>query len=114
MRCAWARSEHASVAQSRRKVPRVGLLIPESLSDGFEANRLNALRAGLHDNGYVEGKNIALEIRSAEGNYDRLPELATDLAVTLNVDVIVAFGTKAVLGIDIPQSMLVRANEVIQ
>ena len=45
--------------------------------------------------GYVEGKNIAIEIRSADGNYDRLPGLAAELA-SLKVDVIVAFGTKAV------------------
>ena len=49
----------------------------------------------LFRSGYVEGKNIAVEIRTADGNYERLPELAAEL-VSLKVDVIVAFGTKAV------------------
>jgi putative ABC transport system substrate-binding protein len=75
------------------KVPRVGFLISETLSG--QASRVDALRAGLRNHGYVEGKNIAIEIRSADGNYDRLPGLAAELA-SLKVDVIVAFGTKAV------------------
>ena len=83
----------ASFAQQPGKVPRIGFLIPETLST--EASRVDALRAGLRDHGYVEGKNIAIELRSAEGNYDRLSELAAEL-VRLKVDVIVAFGTKAV------------------
>ena len=60
-----------------------------------QTSRMDALRAGLRDRGYVEGKNIAVEIRTADGNYERLPELAAEL-VSLKVDVIVAFGTKAV------------------
>jgi putative tryptophan/tyrosine transport system substrate-binding protein len=82
-----------SLAQQQPKVARIGLLIPETPS--VEATRIEALRAGLRDHGYVEGKSIAIELRSAEGNYDRLPELAAELA-KLKVDVIVAFGTKAV------------------
>jgi putative tryptophan/tyrosine transport system substrate-binding protein len=82
-----------SLAQKAEgKVPRVGLLISETLSD--QASRIEALRAGLRDRGYAEGKDIAIEIRSAEGNYDRLPGLAAELA-GLKVDVIVAFGIKA-------------------
>jgi hypothetical protein len=46
----------------------------ETLSD--EASRIEALRAGLHQYGYVEGKNIPTEIRTADGNYERLRELA--------------------------------------
>jgi putative ABC transport system substrate-binding protein len=83
----------ASLAQQSGKVPRIGLLIPETPS--VEASRIEALRAGLRDRGYVEGSNMAIELRSAEGNYDRLSELAAELA-KLKVDVIVAFGTKAV------------------
>jgi putative ABC transport system substrate-binding protein len=82
-----------SLAQ-QPKVPRVGFLISETLSG--QASRVDALRAGLRDHGYVEGKNIAIEIRAADGNYDRLPELAVEL-IRIKVDVIVAFGTKAVL-----------------
>ena len=50
-----------------------------------------ALRQGLRDLGYVEGQNIAIEFRSAEGNLDRLPGLAAEL-VRLKVDIIFAAG----------------------
>jgi putative tryptophan/tyrosine transport system substrate-binding protein len=83
----------ASLAQQSAKIARIGLLLPETPS--VDASRLEGLRAGLRDHGYVEGKSIAIEIRSAEGNYDRLPELAAELA-KLKVDVIVVFGAKAV------------------
>ena len=82
-----------SLAQ-QPKVPRVGILISETVSG--QASRVDAMRAGLRDHGYIEGKNIAIEIRSADGKYDRLPELAAELT-RLKVDVIVAVGTKAVL-----------------
>lgn len=59
------------------------------------APRTEALRAGLRDFGYVEGRNALVEVRSAEGKYDRLPELAAEL-VRQNVDVIVAAGTPAI------------------
>ena len=83
----------ASIAQ-QGKVPRIGFLISETLAG--QASRIEALRAGLRDLGYVEGKNIAIELRSADGNYERLPALAAEL-VGLKVDVLVAFGGKAVL-----------------
>jgi putative ABC transport system substrate-binding protein len=57
---------------------------------------MKALRLGLQDHGYVEGKNIALEERWAEGHYDRLTALAADL-VGRNVDVIVTQGTPAAI-----------------
>jgi putative ABC transport system substrate-binding protein len=82
-----------SPAQQQPKVARIGLLIPETLS--AEATRVDGLRAGLRECGYIDGKSIAIELRSAEGNYDRLPELVAEL-VNLKVDVIVAFGAKAV------------------
>jgi putative ABC transport system substrate-binding protein len=83
----------ALFAQQSAKIARIGLLIPETAS--VESSRIEGLRAGLRDHGYVEGKNIAIEIRSAEGDYDRLSELVAELA-KLKVDVIVAFGSKAV------------------
>jgi len=58
------------------------------------APQMEALRLGLEEHGYVEGKNITLEERWAEGRYDRLPGLAADL-VRRNVDVIVTQGTPA-------------------
>ena len=80
-----------SLAQ-QRKIPQVGFLISETLSD--ETPRMEALRAGLREYGYIEGKNIAIEIRTADGKYERLPDLAAEL-IGLKVDLIVAFGTKA-------------------
>jgi putative ABC transport system substrate-binding protein len=57
--------------------------------------KVEALRMGLRDLGYVEGKNIVIEFRWADGNYDRLPELAAEL-VGLNVDVIVTHATPGI------------------
>jgi putative ABC transport system substrate-binding protein len=73
-------------------VHRIGFLGSESASN--QAKRLEALRAGLRDYGYVEGKNIVIEVRWAEGNYDRLPALAAEL-VGLKVAVVVTSGAKA-------------------
>jgi putative ABC transport system substrate-binding protein len=70
------------------KVPRLGFLGPASPT-GFQ---VEALRAGLRDFGYVEGRNLAIEYRFADGQYDRLPALANEL-VRLNVDVIVTHST---------------------
>src|SRR5882724_9266983 len=70
-------------------VHRIGLLGAHSLS--AQAKGVEALRAGLRDLGYVEGKNIVIEYRWAEGKYDRLPNLVAEL-VALKVDVIVTTG----------------------
>jgi len=77
-----------------KKVPRIGLLISETVTG--QARRIEALRAGLRDRGYVEGQTIAIEVRAAEGGYERLSSLAAEL-VRLRVDVIVAFGIKALV-----------------
>jgi putative ABC transport system substrate-binding protein len=73
-------------------LPAIGFLGSESASN--QAKRLEALRTGLRDLGYVEGKNIVIEVRWAEGRYDRLPALAAEL-VALKVSAIVTSGTKA-------------------
>ena len=78
----------ASLAQQQRTVPRIGVLISETPS--VEGIRVEALRAGLRDRGYVEGINVVIELRSADGDYARLPSLAGELA-RLKVDVLVAF-----------------------
>ena len=77
-------------AQQRAKVHRIGFLGAVSAS-GY-APQLEAFRQGLRDLGYVEGKNIVIEFRWAEGKYDRLPGLAAEL-VHLKVDVLVTHGT---------------------
>jgi len=58
------------------------------------APQLEALRLGLQDHGYVIGKNVEIDYRWAEGNYERLPALAAEL-VSLNVDLIITQGTPA-------------------
>ena len=84
----------SSYAQQSGKIPRVGIL--GSVSASGSATRVEALRAGLRDLGYAEGKNIVFEFRWAETNYDRLPELAPELA-RLNVDVLMPMGYREAL-----------------
>ncbi len=77
-------------AQQPKKVPRIGFLTATSPS--AVSARTEAFRQGLRELGYVEGKNIVIELRSAEGKLDRVSELAAEL-VRLNVDVIVTAGS---------------------
>ena len=79
-------------AQQPAKIARIGFLITSSPS--AIAPRLDAFRQGLRELGYVEGKNIVIERRHAEGKSDRLPALAAEL-VRLKVDVIVTSGPTA-------------------
>ena len=88
---AWA---GAARAQAPVKVRRIGLLSPLSPSD--TALWHQAFRLGLRDLGWVEGKNISIEYRYAEGRSDRLPDLAADL-VRLKVEVIVVPAATAAL-----------------
>ena len=82
-------SVYLAKAQQPKKIPRIGVLTP-TLAAGFEP-----FRQGLRELGYVEGKNLAIEYRFAEGKLDRLPGLAADLA-NLKVDIVVAVGGPAV------------------
>ena len=79
-------------AQQPSKVPRIGYLIAPALS--ANATRIEALRQGLRELGYIEGKNIVIEWRSAEGKLEHLPSLAVEL-VRLKVDIIVSAGPTA-------------------
>ncbi len=85
----------ATTAQPATKVPRIGFLSPLSPSDPQSVFTLGALRQGLHDLGYVEGQNLSIESRWAEGRYERLPGLAAEL-VRLKVDVIVTHTAPAI------------------
>jgi len=78
--------------QPARRMFKVGFLGPASAEE--YSNWTEALRSGLRDLGYVEGKNLVFEARWAEGKYARLPQLAAEL-VRLKVDVIVTSGTPA-------------------
>ena len=79
-------------AQPPTTIPRIGFLITSSPS--AIAPRMDAFRQGLRELGYVEGKNIVIESRYAEGKFDRLPALAAEL-VRLKVDVLVSSGPTA-------------------
>jgi putative tryptophan/tyrosine transport system substrate-binding protein len=76
-------------AQQPKKVPRIGYL--SALDPARESARAEAIRLGLRELGYIEGQNIAIEYRYAEGKPDRFPELAAEL-VRLKVDIIVVAG----------------------
>src|SRR5262245_22855542 len=81
-------------AQQPKKVARIGYLAPATRA-GF-AHNTEAFVQGLRELGYVEGQNIIIEYRWADGNFERLPDPAADLA-RLKVDVIVAAVTQASL-----------------
>ena len=90
----------ATEAQAPPKEPRVGYLSIGSASDPRRVAIYEAFRQSLRDRGYIENRNISIERRFAEGNYDRLPGLAAEL-VRRRVDVIAAYSTpaaKAALG----------------
>ena len=76
-------------AQQPKKVPRIGYL--SSSDPARESARAEAIRLALRELGYIEGQNIAIEYRYAEGKVDRAPELAAEL-VRLKVDIIVVAG----------------------
>ena len=81
-------------AQEPPKIYRIGLQVvsPRDLN----ATRIETFRQGLRELGYVEGKNVMIEYRYAEGKLDLLPSLASEL-VQQQVDVIVTVGTPGVL-----------------
>ena len=85
----------AAEAQPAGKIYRVGFLSPTSASDAGNPGRLGALQEGLRELGYTEGQSIVIESRWAEGKYERLSSLATEL-VRLKVDVIVTYAPPAI------------------
>jgi putative ABC transport system substrate-binding protein len=84
----------AAPAQQTPKVPRIGWLGTPRLNSTDARGNREAFLQGLRDLGYVEGQNIIIEYRMADGNIERLPELAAEL-VHLDVDLIVAVATPA-------------------
>jgi putative tryptophan/tyrosine transport system substrate-binding protein len=83
-------SARAVNAQQETKIRKIGVLV--SSSPSLNAARDEALRQGLRDQGYIEGQNIVIEYKYAEGKLDRLPQLAREL-VEQKPDVIVVGGT---------------------
>src|SRR4051812_16305588 len=76
-------------AQSAQKIPRIGIL------DLAPTNAEPGLRRGLRELGYIEGQNIIIEARYAEGRQERLPELAAEL-LRLKMDIIASATTQAI------------------
>lgn len=83
----------ASIAQQIARVARIGFL--GSASASGSASAVEALKSGLRDLGYIGNRDIVFEFRWAEGRYERLAELATEL-VRLNVAVLVTYGTPGI------------------
>jgi len=80
-----------ALGQIKGRTPKIGVLAFTTTTSSYQ----ESLRRGLRQFGYIEGKNIQLEWRSAEGSFERAEKLAIEL-VAMNVDVIVAFLTPAV------------------
>jgi putative ABC transport system substrate-binding protein len=87
-------SVYLAHAQKQATIPRVGILRPGSPPDP----NLEVFLQGLRDLGYIEGKNILLELRFAEGKQDRLPELAAEL-VRLKVDALYGGSTPVIFAL---------------
>lgn len=79
-------------AESNAASPRIGFLSPGTMES--TAPVLSGLRQGLREHGYIEGTNVTIEPRFANGQFDRLPELAREL-ISLPVAVLVTFVTEA-------------------
>jgi ABC-type uncharacterized transport system substrate-binding protein len=86
----------AARAQQTGRVYRIGML--QNVPAALNASNLDAFRQGLRELGYVEGQNVLIEYRSADGRDERFPNLATEL-VRLQVDLIVTRGTPAALAV---------------
>jgi putative ABC transport system substrate-binding protein len=84
----------ARAQQQTGKVFHIGFL--ETTSQALNGDNFDAFRQGLHEFEYIEGRNLVIEYRSADGHNERFPNLATELA-RLNVDLILARGTPAAL-----------------
>jgi len=84
----------AAIAQTESKLPLIGYLEFGSAAPGTPY--IEAFRQGMRDLGWIDGKNVALVVRYANGKHDLLPELAAEL-VSLNADVIFASSTPAAL-----------------
>ena len=83
-------------ARAQAPIPKIGFL--GNSTPALEANLIGPFRDGLRDLGYVEGKNIAIEYRWAEGDYARFPALISEL-VAAKVEIIVTAGTPATLAL---------------
>ncbi|GLR90566.1 ABC transporter substrate-binding protein [Bradyrhizobium iriomotense] len=79
-------------AQKKTDMPLVGFLLFQNLETSVAKDRISGLRKGLQEEGFIEGTNYSLAVRSAEGDLDRYPQLARELG-TLNARLIVVYGS---------------------
>lgn len=79
---------HPARAQAQAKMHRIGVLMPSAAA--ATANLAAAFEQGLREQGYVPGRDVAIEYRYSEGRMDRVPALATELVATAHVEVIVS------------------------
>ena len=85
-----------AAASQGQKIPRIGFL--GNSTAALEANLVAPFREGLREAGYIEGRNVVIDYRWADGTYERFPALIAEL-VALKVDVIVAAGTPAAVAV---------------
>src|SRR5262245_24406029 len=98
----------AAQAQQSPVLPLIGIL--SALSSVTAARNIDAFRAGLRDLGYVEGRNLKVELRFADGVNERLPDLAAEL-VALKPTVIIAGGPQAALAVhDVTHTIPIVTN----
>jgi putative ABC transport system substrate-binding protein len=90
----FASIHFAEAQQPIKKIPRIGFLGSVSSHASGDRTRVEGLRLGLRQLGYIEGKNILIEYRYADGKVERLPSLAAEL-VSLKVDILLARGAPA-------------------
>jgi putative ABC transport system substrate-binding protein len=82
-------------AHGHGKIWRVGVLIPRRRPDSIDSDFIGAFPQGMRELGYVEGKNLKIEWRFADGRFERLPDLATEL-VRLKMDALVSGSSQAI------------------
>src|SRR5262249_10117849 len=82
-----------AAAQQSGRTHRVGILVGGEEHDALERKRIAAVRAGLAERGWIEGRNIAFEIRYVGGRLDRVPALVAEL-LSANIELIVTQGTE--------------------
>src|SRR5262249_12668825 len=104
----------AARAQQPERMRRIGVLTPDSEHDPQTKARLAALQQGLERLGWSEGRNIHIDYRFSADNPKPYQPLAKELVSVTKYQTILNLKTAKALGLDVPPSLLVRADEVIE